>query len=55
MTQLFNGISVDIRPPISSISVNKLRLVLKDSEKLTSFNFESTTELKSFIRWLVVI
>lgn len=54
MTQIFNGVSVDIQPPIASISVNKCHIVVKDSEKLTRISFNNTMDTKNFIKWLAV-
>lgn len=53
MNHIFNGVTIDVRPPISTISVNKFSIVFKDSENLKSIRFQNAIETKKFINWLV--
>lgn len=47
--------SVDAKPPISTVSVNKFNVVFKDSETLKRVRFDNSLETRKFLNWLVTI
>jgi hypothetical protein len=55
MNQKFNGSTIEAKPPIASISVNKFSVVFKDNNELKRVRLNSASETKEFVSWLLTI
>jgi hypothetical protein len=55
MIYTYNGDSINARPPISTISVNKFSVVFKDDQNIQNVSFKCAIETKKFLNWLVKI
>lgn len=55
MIQKFNGLTIEAKPPIASISVNKFSVVFKDHNELKRVSLKNASETKEFVSWLLAI
>lgn len=55
MNQKFNGLDIEAKPPIASISVNKYSVVFKDNNELKRVSLKNALETKAFVSWLLAI
>lgn len=52
MSYTYKGMAYSIKSPISSISVNKHNVVVKDQSGTKFFEFTNVNDSKSFLAWV---
>ncbi|WP_296052529.1 hypothetical protein [uncultured Alteromonas sp.] len=55
MIRTFNGLSINAKPPISNISVNKFNVAFEDCHDKKYVPLKSAMEAKKFVAWLLAI